>query len=376
MVGQKLAPRPVSAADKVDAIDTFIDAVKSVTNDVGDVFTDRPAFVAGNEPRGPLGDAVRAVTRLNCRLWAGGDKSNYSTRVNGYNGEVCGPYLDSLGEKPDGPLTEPLLQGGQCEDVAYSVFATNQNGQTFGLGTRTGPIGVAVGPNNGPDQKELIVTGKNGSSPVAVYDSTVSVQRQDGQPDNCGNGEPFITPPSTVTPTFPISPTIGVDLPGIGPVNVTVGITVTGDPQICIPILGVCETIKIGPPDRAPGPGPGGGGGGDLPPGDVGSPGLPSVTGEDGEADGEAPPGSVLVGLRLDTDTIPPKAREYAPGAYRGGAYIYMGTPAGLDQDFAGSILRDGQFVFAEQPNLTKWAVRGNNGFSWVVTPYYRESES
>jgi hypothetical protein len=50
-----------------------------------------------------------------------------------------------------------------------------------------------------------------------------------------------------------------------------------------------------------------------------------------------------------------------------------MGGPEGLDQDYAGSMLSDGQFVFAEQDNLTRWRVAANIGYSWSVTPYYRE---
>lgn len=375
MVGTPVGPRPLTTADKVDALDTFIDAVKSVTNDVGDVFTDRPAFVAGNEPRGPLGDAVRAVTRLNCRQWARSDKSGFSTRVNAYNGEVCGPYLDSLGENPDSPTIAPLLEGGQCPGVSYRVYATNENGARFLVGEQNGPITVRRGDNWRPDNRELIIGYPGSPNWRAVYNATVDVERSDGNPDECGNGEPNITPPSTVTPVTPVPPSITVGLPGVGPVDVTVDITVTGDPQICIPVLGVCETITIGPPERGPAMPELPGGGGGLPPGDVGSPSVPQLTGPNGEAEGAAPPGTVLVGLRLDTALIPDGAREYAPETYRGAAYVYMGTPAGLDQDFAGSILRDGQFIFAEKENLTRWAVRGNNGFSWSVTPYYREVE-
>jgi hypothetical protein len=83
----------------------------------------------------------------------------------------------------------------------------------------------------------------------------------------------------------------------------------------------------------------------------------------------------VLVGLKVDVLEAPPFAREFAPGIYRGAAYIYMGGDAGLDQDFAGSMLSDGQFVHAEKDNLTCWRVRANTGFRLRVTPYYREVE-
>jgi hypothetical protein len=82
-----------------------------------------------------------------------------------------------------------------------------------------------------------------------------------------------------------------------------------------------------------------------------------------------------LVGLKLDLLAAPSGAKQYVGGAYRGGAYIRMGTPVGLDQDFAGSLLIDGQFVFAEKDFLTKWRVAANPGYNWRVTPYYREVE-
>jgi hypothetical protein len=84
----------------------------------------------------------------------------------------------------------------------------------------------------------------------------------------------------------------------------------------------------------------------------------------------------VLVGLKFRIVQVPPHAREFAPGVYRGAAYIYMGGDDGLDQDYAGSMLRDGQFVFAEKENLTCWRVDANVGFKLVVTPFYREVES
>jgi hypothetical protein len=70
-----------------------------------------------------------------------------------------------------------------------------------------------------------------------------------------------------------------------------------------------------------------------------------------------------------------PDGRQLASGVYRGGAYIYMGGEVALDQDFAGALLRDGQFVYAEKDNLTKWRVAANMGFNWNVTPYYRQAE-
>jgi hypothetical protein len=84
----------------------------------------------------------------------------------------------------------------------------------------------------------------------------------------------------------------------------------------------------------------------------------------------------MLWGLRIDIDTVPLGAKLYAPGVYRGVAYIYMGDDDGLDHDPAGAMLTDGQFVLAERDYLTKWRVAANDGYNLTVTPYYKPMQA
>lgn len=395
MAGSALAPRPVNAADKIDAIDALANGLQPLFNDFADRAFDYPGFIAGDEDRTPLGDAVRGVARANCRAWAAADKSGYSTRVNAGNAELCGPYLDGLGEKPTDGTIGPPFSGGQCPVVYVVTYTATQDGATTdpasiaalgpvrGIRGRISETGARIvelncrGVNLGSPtcigvgntgQGWYLLSGLNsaGSEPTAKI---VSVSPCSGL-DNCGDPEPEIQPPATVTPTTPIPPSITINLPGLGPVDVTVTINPTGDPQVCIPVLGVCEDFTIGVPG-----GGGGAGDGALPPGDVGDPGSGGTAGAGGDAEGEAPPGKVLTGLRLNLEQIPLNPKEYAPGVYRGVCYVYMGTPDGLDHDPAGAMVADGQFVYAERENLTRWRVSANTGYEVFVVPYYREVE-
>jgi hypothetical protein len=109
------------------------------------------------------------------------------------------------------------------------------------------------------------------------------------------------------------------------------------------------------------------------PPGDVGQPVGTFATGRSGQASGQVPSGRVLTGMRIRLEEIPVGANSYAEGVYRGVGYFYMGTDEGLDQDYAGSMVKDGQFIFAEQCNLTNWLVTANTGYNILVTPFSRE---
>lgn len=388
MSGQIVPYRPATPADKVDALDTVIKAVRPIFEDVYDRAADYPGFIASNEERSPIFAAARSIARLNCRVWARSDKSNYSTRANAGNSELCAPYLESLGENPDGSVVGLPFEGGQCPTTRYLfTWDRYQAGEYVNSGSfdAVGPLAVQVtgfdGPGPAPScpdgQSYKVILMTNRDAPITLNSGcgvtirNLTVSPLFGGADDCGDPPVVIQPPATIVTGPPVPPNVTVNLPGSGDVEVSVNINADGDPTICIPIFGVCETIKVNPPSN-PG-GDGGDGGGGPPPGDVGEPGLPDNTGSGGESGGDAPAGSVLVGLRLDLLTAPSSAKQYAPGVYRAGAYIYMGTPQGLDQDYAGSMLRSSQFVFAERDNLTRWAVRANVGFNWRVTPYYRE---
>jgi hypothetical protein len=325
MAGAIVPYRPVTSADRVNAIDTLIDAVKPLFNDVYDRAADYPGFIQSSEPRSPIFDAARSVARLNCRLWAASDKSNYSVRANAGNAELCGPYLDDLGENPDsGDLALPF-EGGQCAGAGYFVtvqyFTVNTDGSNAATPTTivgAGGVSGFPGPIDGlrvdgaPGNLQLFLVAANGDNLLASSSAPqggfreariTSVERAGGLPDNCGNPNPIIRPPNTVTPTAPIIPRITVNLPGVGDVEVEVSVNVDGSPKVCIPILGACEDIEINPPDADPDGG--GGGGGGAPPLDpeIGPP-IDSPPGGGGGGDdtnfGEPPEGRIWIGAYVE----------------------------------------------------------------------------
>jgi hypothetical protein len=389
--------RTLTTTDQLQATEPLRRALQGVFDTSLDVFIDRPAFVASDDPVNPLSGAVRAVTRLNCRLWAAKDKRNYSARVNVGNSRICGPYLESIGENPSGAQVGPEFDGGQCGTIQYRVDFTRRFGgtTTSSFINVTGPVlGSAVG--SGPPiavgswQGIRLQGNRSGPSLVQAGDGTTvrtlatssdpnvdpnsvtitGVTPTVSQPDPCGDPAPIIRPPDRPISAPVFSPSFEFDFPGLGPVNINVDLDEDGNPVVCIPELDTCFTI-----DDDDGGGGGGGGGDAPPPGDIGEPGDASSTGDGGDAEGEAPDGSVLVGLKVEVLSTPPNPREYRTGVLRGAAYIYMGVPGNLDQDFGGSMLRDGQFFFAEKDNLTAWAVSANVGYNLRVTPYYREVE-
>jgi hypothetical protein len=192
----------------------------------------------------------------------------------------------------------------------------------------------------------------------------ISIVRVDGLPDNCGSLPPTYTPPGTPTGLPTLEPTVTVNVPGIGDIDLTVDFDEDGNPVVCIPALDICATIML-PIDDSPAAGPG--------PGDIGEPATPKDSGVGDEAEGEAPEGQVLGALKINILATPPNANQYAPGVFRGAAYIYLGTSVGLDQDFAGSMLTDGQLILPEKDNLTHWKIVSNPGYNLRVTPYYLE---
>lgn len=391
MTGQLTPKRPISSDDKADIVDLVTGGLKDLVTGNPGIFIDRPGFIAGAGPTGPLPDVVRALTQYNCRVWAASDKSGQSARVAAANASLCGPYLDTLGENPGDGSLSPESPGGQCVGVSYQVGSLGSLtcpsvfNDVTSLVSGPGPVsvGTATRTNTGefprPIRSVYPVTFSDGVRGLTIrhdegIEPCIRIFPFPGSSDNCGNGPASeIRPPNRVTPVTPIPPRIPVDIPGFGPVNVNINLDPSGDPIICFEELETCVTVEVGGDDA------GGGGRGPTgpaaPPGDVGEPGVPGATGDGGEDEGEAPEGSVLVGLKLDVLASPPGATRYTPEVFRGIGYVYMGVPGLLDQDFGGSMVRDGQFLFAEKDNLTAYRVRANNGYSIRVTPYYREVE-
>jgi len=289
---------------------------------------------------------------------------------------ICKPYWDDQGR--DGPTASPPFTGGQCP-TTYTVFVAGLNGSgqaatsNSGFGILGPIVGILRTPTGSPgsvaiglataSQNITTAFGVTTTDANAASWSITSITRDDNLADSCGN------PPSVIQPG-PNPPTDPGPLPG--PEPTTDPDNPTGPPLFPIPpfldpIVGPIPIV--GPEDPQPAPNPPTG----PPPGDIGDPGPPEDTGSGGDAEGEAPDGEILVGLKVDILASPPKARQFAPGVFRGAVYVYMGVTGNLDQDFGGSMLKSGQFFFAEKENLTSWLVSANNGYSFRVTPYYRE---
>lgn len=361
------------------------------------VFLDRPGFIQGGGGSDPLSNAVRAVSRFNCRQWAASNKDDYSTNVNQGNSALCNPYLTDIGElPPEGDVAAPFT-GGQCS-VSYRPTGTyvqgNKNGPGYGStrawrigGNITGPIvgivsaGTPVGTSwaflsasgGGLPFRNILdnATGQvlRGPNPIGVSTDLQAVQRPSigsvgivSGSDTCGSPPTALIPPGTSTPVGGLPPNITVNIPGIGPTSITVELKPDGNPTICVPEVEVCFDLDIG------GDSPGGGGA------DPGTPevGTPGSTGDGGDEEGDAPEGRELWALKIDINSFPTRPNEYAPGVYRGVCYVYMGDDNGLDHDTAGAMMRDGQLVLAEKEGLTKYRVTANLGYNLTVTPYWR----
>lgn len=390
-------PSELTEEGRESLTDFLFDAAEFGLSESFYAATDFPGFVADDSQTAPHLALGRAITRLSCRRWARGEAPQNLPGFDAAWGSICEPYLDSLGEWPGDGTLAPPFRGGQCP-VSYNATWEQRtyNGNTLSYewvprsytgGALLGPVTVDAGPGvggcpSGTSESTETLRGSNGTAVLIGFGGCSDVSpgyrnlvltRADGQSDNCGSVPPLYDP-APPRPGLPSIPRTPVRIPGIGPVDIDVTFDPDGNINVDLPDIGV--GVELPNPFDGPGDGgDGGGGGGGPAPGDDGQPGggVTAAPGED--AEGEAPPGQVLVGLKMNMTTIPESAREYAAGRYRGAAYIYMGGSAGLDQDFAGSILEDGQFVYAEKDNLTRWRVRANNGFVFNVVPYYREAE-
>lgn len=342
-----------------------------------------PGFVQSGTPVSLPGKIIQAAARQACRRYADnptgireGARPNYE--------KACRPYLNGAAYGGAGPSLVVPFRGGQCTGTVYAAsgqFIPESGNPSFpsffGPANVNGPVtGVTTRPREGsPGKVDVWITSGTGPDVRVVQDAfpgltnlkLTSVTRVSGNPDTCGSPEPVFTPPvppgSPGPPVEPFNPDPST--------NVDIGVEVNPDGSITV-------DIGTGPIDIDPfgeGGDPGTGSQTPVAPGDTGTPGTAASTGVGGAQEGEAPAGRILVGLKLDLLAAPSGAKQYVGGAYRGGAYIRMGTPVGLDQDFAGSLLIDGQFVFAEKDFLTKWRVAANPGYNWRVTPYYREVE-
>jgi hypothetical protein len=400
--------RPLTDSDRNSIVKKLFGGWDLIIDDAVDVF-DRANFVAGNDTRSPIGEAVRSLTRFNCRRWARGVSGEFSPAVNQANANICGQYLDSISERPSPGSIGPELPGGQCVGVSYSVVLsyvgnsercpgataspTNLNSERT-LGPIFGPISdVGIEPtvtgNCGFQGAQFYVQGFNGAGePLKLTQgavgtgrsdmryrhfshNVVSIARTDGLPDDCGALAPRIVPP-TPLPGLPALPNPSpITLPGFGTVPVEVTLNPDGTFTVSLPTLDSEFVVDL---SGGAGATPGGDGGlGGLPPGDVGTPVDPVATDSEGEADGEAPEGSVIGALKIDVVSAPNTAKTFVGGVFRAVCYIYMGTDDGLDMHPDGALMVAAQLVLPKKDNLTKWKVQANPGYDLNVTPFYFE---
>jgi len=349
---------------------------------VDQLVTGEGEYIRAGEPQGTVGKVGQAIARSYCRQYGadpGAAKFGNAARIE----NACRPYLDDQDPGKGAGIGIPF-EGGQCPDI-YQIWWDDGTGDRAISGSIQGPLTfvrarlvVPLGSGPAGTARYAIEASGAGGFVLAEIVGTFStaapstrVVNLTNAVDNCGDPPPVVTQPGPIAdpspPPFRFNPN--------GDINVNVGVDILPDGTINVGIGG--PTVNVDPF--------GGGGGGDTgggdadpappPPGDIGSAGGSADTGAGGEAEGEAPEGSVLVGLKIDILTSPPKARQFATGVFRGACYIYMGVASNLDQDYGGSMLKSGQFFFAEKENLTHWQVSANNGYNHRITPYYREVE-
>lgn len=165
--------------------------------------------------------------------------------------------LESFCPLPPGeiPLPESPFLGGQCDGVIYNVQLEVTDKGRFNCNERTRVIGrLLEGPirtiqqrpvdipidcnpgqmgSNGlsgswgdvPGQRDIYTPGR--ANDVTISFQILSIAREDGLTDECGDPPP-VFPPGTPTPTNPFLPgiDINIDLPDIGPTNITFAPTV------------------------------------------------------------------------------------------------------------------------------------------------------
>lgn len=378
-----------------DQASFIVETGKEILQTAADLTSGRdPTYIRDAQPDNVIDALALAAARQGCRRYQqkGGD---YSSRRAARAERACRPYLDSL-EPGKGPQIELPFRGGQCP-VAYNVTfnATGASAAcnpiefgTVTVSAGTGPISIRKVHNTAQSSQSgglcpgftynnVILKNAAGESVLVgqgrgIRLNSISFARVGGGLDNCGNPPPDFEPPPAPSTPLPPGPQPFTRLPDI---DVDVDVTINPDFSINVDIGTGPITIDpfADPPTEEPG---GDTGPSDGPPGDIGEPGTPEDTEPGGEASGCAPEGSVLVGVKVNILSVPANVREFFPGVYRGVCYAYMGTPGNLDHDPAGSMLRDGQFIFAERDNLTCYEVRANTGVILRVTPYYRSVEA
>jgi len=167
-----------------------------------------------------LNDPVTQSQRLVCDVWAA-NPSALSLNPAGIADSMeaqCSPYYEELGVEPPGPAPPPF-SGAQCPGVVYRIrYGTFRNGGSVSeLGSSPKNF---VGPVEFFDNSDgfSIVQGIRGSQGESASASisrsdepagfeVISVERVDGQPDDCGDPPAPFEP----TPNYPRPPSFNPD---------------------------------------------------------------------------------------------------------------------------------------------------------------------
>lgn len=361
-----------------------IDETVGIFKETADVIVQGEAeYIRAGEPQGVVATLNLAAARQTCRRFAR-ETDSINAGASARLARVCRPYLEDIGEWPGEPsFAAPQFQGGQCAGKLYTFQVRPNAGGLDCFGTAWGPIGGFRGislvgggrlevlsgtPPSGSGVQEWRGTGCGGSTWAEDGFSVLGVFPEDGGPDDCGSLPPEYEPPPPITDPLPPTtvPTPGIDIDVDVDIDPDGGITISFD---------VDGDITLSPPgnpnddDEFSDPlGP-------KFPGDKGTPGTSVPVGEGGNANGEAPPGSVLVGVEVAvTQAIAPANVQNLPEytVYRAACYVYLGSGTSLDQQPEAATLISPQFFFAPDGS-TKWSVYAGWGYNLLVTPYYRE---
>lgn len=345
----------------------------------------RPDFIANGTPESIVGKYAQAGARAACRAYAANPDGLTGDRA--VNAETaCRPYLDDIGQGSSPSVATPF-SGGQCPGIGYDVNLTSVGNPGGGLGTSqrsgVGPVGGVIFSDNGFGNFGIGVQFASGpefsgggqantQAPFRASWRITSIVRQDGQADNCGDPPPAVTQPipepDPIGNPFRFNPDPSIDVP----ITVTIG----PDGQVNFDFGGgPTETDPFAPS----GGGDGGGGGAPSVPGTAGDPqdtgSGDAGTGVGGDAEGEAPPGQVLTGVKIDILTAPSSRVRYTTEIDRGVVYVYMGATEGLALEPTGSLVRSGQFFPSQKDYFTRWQVRARFGYDIRATPYYRSQD-
>jgi len=352
-------------------------------------------YIRAGQPTSIIPTVGLAMARQGCRRYHD-NAANIPPDVAAKYEKSCRPYLANIGYGQE-PAIEQPFSGGQCAGVTYRVtmrFYNPTTGATTGTTIRDGlgPVSIGVGGNQAPGVGGSCAAGQTyypgrflrfngvadisfgGGCAVRKTWEVVSVVPLNNGNNDCGSPPPDIRqpigPPTPGPPSEPFNPRpdININIGAIINANGTINFNI-GTGPITIDPFGGGGSGTPGTPGT-----PGGGGlGGPSTPGDVGSPGAAANINGGAAAEGQAPAGKVLTGVKLNLLQAPASPTQYKEGVFRGTAYIRMGTAAGLDLNYAGQMLSTGQFVLAEKEYLTHWRVEVNRGYRWQVIPYYRD---